>query len=477
VIPHRFIFVLIAGAALLLAGCSRQEKITTRSPEALRLYQQGVGLWEKFYYREAKESFLQAIAADSSFALAWGRLALVYMRVGDEKAADAAGKRAIELSQATTPREGMVVRLWLHWARSEGKAGLATSDTLVREYPDDKEVYLFRGFLFETAGDVKSAISAYRTAIEKDSTYAIAVMSLGYAYSYIGDQDQAIASMQRYIRLAPEAADPRASYGDLLLWVGRYDDALDQYRKSLEIKPDYWYAFQRIGEIYSTLGRLRDAREQILKAVAFLPRDRRSEADLMITDGRLEIARGHYEKALELLKSAGEADTSYQGWRYGAALAQIKLRRFDEAEKNLEQIHESLLRRNLDNSPGSVEYDLLHARLLAEQGSYADALASGEKALDHATRYNRGIIFSRIAEIYLKQGQYESALDACGEALSVNPNLPAGLLVLTKVYHTKGDKGMTVEIGGRLFALWKDADPDFQDLIELRRLLGRTPSV
>jgi len=474
---HRFLFLLFTGAALLVAGCSREEKITTRSPEALRFYQEGVGLWEKFYYREAKDSFSRAIASDSNFALAWGRLALVYMRVGDEKAAEAAGKRALDLSQATTPRERLLVRLWLHWARSEGKAGLATSDTLVRQYPDEKEVYLFRGFLFETVGDVKSAISAYRTAIEKDSTYAIAVMSLGYAYSYIGDQDQAIACMQRYIRLAPEAADPRASYGDLLLWVGRYDDALDQYRTSLEIKPDYWYAFQRIGEIYAMLGRLRDAREQILKAVTFLPRDRRSDADLMITDGRLEIARGHYEKALELLRKAEVADTSYQGWRYSAALAQIKLRRFADAERNLEYLYQTILRKNLDNSPTTVDYDLLRSRLLAEEGSYADALAAGEKALNRATRYNRGVIFSRIAEIYLKQGQYESALDACGEALSVNPNLPSGLLVLTKVYHAKGDKGMTVEIGGRLLALWKDADPDFQDLVELRRLLGRTPTV
>jgi hypothetical protein len=37
---------------------------------------------------------------------------------------------------------------------------------------------------------------------------------------------------------------------------------------------------------------------------------------------------------------------------------------------------------------------------------------------------------------------------------------------------------MTAEIGNRLRTLWKNADPDFQDLIELKHLLaGSRPPV
>ena len=49
---------------LLLMGCAQEPKLTTSSPEALRLYAEGVSLWEKFYYREAIDSFNAALARD-----------------------------------------------------------------------------------------------------------------------------------------------------------------------------------------------------------------------------------------------------------------------------------------------------------------------------------------------------------------------------------------------------------------------------
>ncbi|MBP1679616.1 MAG: hypothetical protein H6Q29_1527, partial [Bacteroidetes bacterium] len=80
-------------------------------------------------------------------------------------------------------------------------------------------------------------------------------------------------------------------------------------------------------------------------------------------------------------------------------------------------------------------------------------------------------VHREMAEVYLKQGQIEPALDACAEALSINTNAPQALLTLTKVYHAQGDLRMTREVGERLQNLWKDADPDFKDAAELKRLL------
>jgi len=49
-------------------------------------------------------------------------------------------------------------------------------------------------------------------------------------------------------------------------------------------------------------------------------------------------------------------------------------------------------------------------------------------------------------------------------------------MTLVKTYKADGDRQMTNEIGGRLYELWKNADKDFQPLIELKALVGRRPA-
>ncbi len=45
------------------------------------------------------------------------------------------------------------------------------------------------------------------------------------------------------------------------------------------------------------------------------------------------------------------------------------------------------------------------------------------------------------------------------------------LLTLARVYHATGDTDMSSEIGARLLRFWKDADPDYEPLHELKALL------
>jgi tetratricopeptide (TPR) repeat protein len=72
----------------------------------------------------------------------------------------------------------------------------------------------------------------------------------------------------------------------------------------------------------------------------------------------------------------------------------------------------------------------------------------------------------------LRESDFEDALDACEEALRVNPNNPDALLTLVKVYAAQGDRGMARAIGARLLDFWKDADAEFESLREVRTLLN-----
>jgi tetratricopeptide (TPR) repeat protein len=463
--------------ALTVGGCGSEVKWSTTSADALRHFEEGVAHWEKFYYAEAAESFKQAIAADSMFAVAWGRMGLLHMHTLDETAARREVTRALMLSSRATDRERLLVRLWYYRVMYENVRAAAVADSLIALCPKEAEAYLVRGQLYAEEKNIEAAVNMFERAVAADTGYALGVMSLGYAYSDLGEQDKAVGYMQRYIRMAPDAADPRASYADILLRAGRYDEALEQYRVSLARKPDYWYSVRQIGGVYALLGRLGDARKEFDRSLTMVPAGSATEALRLRLYAFLDVQRGAYEDAVRNARAAGAIDSSMLGGSFQLSYALAKLKRFEEAEECLRQALEELERKHQTDSPTMQGYHIMQARVYTEQGRYDEALRACKSALEYSSPQMRGAVYTQIARTYLKARQYEPALDAVEGALGVNPNAPEALLVLTKVYNELGDRRMVIEVGDRLRTLWKDADPDFLPLRELRRLPGyrRTP--
>ncbi len=462
-------------AALILLGCGERQKITTSSAEALAAYQRGVALYENFYYREALAAIDSAIAADSSFALAWVRRAMISFNTQDEGAARREIARAMELSGGVSRAEGMLIRMWRHRISYEQREAADVADSLIDRYPYMREAYLVRGQLYEWEKNEVAAIRMYERAVAMDSTYAQAVMSIGYAYSSLGDVGGAIAYMERYIRLLPHEADPRASYGDVLLRAGRYDEALEQYKASLVVRPTYWYSMQRIGDISSLLGRLKQSEAYYDSSLALRPAGRQIEVLRLVIWGRLDILRADYKAAAGKFRSALAIDSTSGDAAYRLVYAMVRLGDLEAAEDLREGIRVELMRRNLFESPSRAGYELMRSLVLRERGKFDEALAACDLALQYSVPLSRAYIFNERAEVHLRAKEYERALDACEEALALNPNSPDVLLTLVKVYHAKKDVKMTVEIGGRLLALWAGADPDFSPLRELQQIIGRTP--
>ncbi|MEW6511778.1 MAG: tetratricopeptide repeat protein [Bacteroidota bacterium] len=475
--PRRTVFLI--GCALLLGGgCGGEKRLSSDSPEALNAYREGLVAWERFYYPEAKRAFERATVLDSSFAMAWCRLAMVNAAARNLPAARSAMQQALRHSAGISRRERLFISMW-HKRLSYDNAGAAAAvDSLLKLYPDEKEGYLFRGNLAEELDkDYDTAVRYYQKAVDADTSYAQAVMSLGYAYSNLGDQQRAVEQMQRYIQLAPADADPRASYADLLVRAGRYDDALEQYRKSLELKPDYWYSIREIGRVYAILGRLRAAEEQYHRSLELLPESPQLEASHLVADGMLNVKRGKLEVAAEQFRKALAIDSVNGDAAYGLLSALTKTGQFGAAAQVADRIKEELQRRNLTHSPSMLGYHLMRARLLTAQGSLEEAKAACDSALQYSVPLTRAAVYRQMAEIFLARGDFEDALDACEEALTLNQNAPDVLLTLTRIYHRKGDAQMTVEIGSRLLALWSEADPDFVDRNEVLRILGKKPAV
>ena len=464
--------VLLAILGVMVGGCATPPQWSTASPDALRAYEEGVTHWERFYYAEAATSFKKAIAADTMFAVAWGRLALVHLNSADEVSARRESAHALALSSRTTEREQLLIRLWYYRIMYDNTHAAAAADSLIALYPKEPEAFLLRGQLYEQEKNLEASVRMYERSVAADTGFALGVMSLGYAYSNLGEQDKAVSYMQRYIRMAPDAADPRASYADILVRAGRYDDALEQYRASLSLKPDYWYSVRQIGGVYAVLGRLREAGREFERSLDMIPSGPSTNALRLRLEGYLDVQRGAYEEAVRKCKESIAIDSSVLGSAYNLTFALAKLKRFPEAEEYIRQSLAELQQKHLSDSPTMQGYHLMRARELTENRRFDEAEQACRSALEYSSPQMRGAVYGQLARTYFASGQYESALDAVEGALGVNPNAPDALMVLAKVYNEQGDRRMVIEVGQRLTELWKNADPDFLPLVELCRLLS-----
>jgi tetratricopeptide (TPR) repeat protein len=458
---------------LLLCSCNDERKLTTSSREALAAYTEGVELLDKFYYAEAKSALERAIALDSTFAMASARLAILYQRSGNDAAASREIAEAVRKSAHATQREQLFIRMFNHDIHFRNTLAAAVADSLIMLYPKEAEVYVLRGKYYELSKRYDQALALYEKAMTMDTSYAPAVMSLGYAYSAQGQVEKAIEAMERYIRLAPDAADPRASFADILMRFGRYDEAFEQYSKSLELKPDYWYSINRLGDIYALRGQLNQADKQYDLGMTKMVMNDQTRATHLATEGMLNLQRGKYDEALRLGEQSLALDSTNFRAFFVQTMACIKLKKFSDAKEMLETIRSEIARRNLSESQFMLEFLVLRARFFNAQGQFEEALAACDSAMEYGSELTRASVYQEIAEIKLQQGDTDGSLDALEEALRYNPNYPQALLTLTKVYKATGDRQMTNEIGNRLLTLWKNADSDFQPLVELNTLIGK----
>jgi tetratricopeptide (TPR) repeat protein len=464
--------LLCLSLLLLVSNCNRSPKLTTESPDALRAYQEGLDQFEKFYYREAKTSFEEALRKDSTFAMAWARMAMLEWAGMDEEGARRDIATALRFSLKASEREQLFIRAWSQLINYNLPGATATVDSLIARYPEEKEPYLLRGNLYEQSKNLEGAIHSYQQAVAVDTSYAPAVMSLGYAYSRTGELEKAAAQMQKYIRLAPDAADPHASYADILVYVGRYDEALKQYTKALELKPDYWYAIRERGRIYQIEGRLKEAEEEYHASLKLLPQNRQIEGTQEVLNGYVNLDRSTYEEARQQFIEALTIDSNNYDAARGLVYALGKLKRYGDAEEIVKGVWRELVRRNLTESPSMFSFYLMRARLLTDEGNLTRALANCDSAVGYSTSVTRSMVYRQMAEIYRLQKAYDPALDACEQALQVNPNYPDALLTLVRIYNDQGDRRMTREIGNRLMDFWAHADPDYRNRIELMKILG-----
>ena len=237
--------------------------------------------------------------------------------------------------------------------------------------PVDPRVYeaYARGRYFwnrRSKEDVQRALEEFKRAIDIDASFAPAYAGLADSYMAIGGYgfsagedawQQAIAAAEQALRLDPDLADGHASRGNIAWqYEWDWDRAGAEFRRALALNPGYANAHHWYGYYQLLIGRPREAEAEIAAALQLDP--------------------------LSPIINANVGFARYIGRDYDGALAHLQ--------------------KTLDMHP---QFRLTHSYMglvHVARGSYADAIAAFEKAIDAAgSPTDRAVL----AHAYARAGQ------------------------------------------------------------------------
>jgi FkbM family methyltransferase len=259
------------------------------------------------------------------------------------------------------------------------------------------------GLEHHQSGDLQSAESAYRNALDSAPDHADAHYLLGSLLGESGRLDEALEHLRESARLDPSAAAARSDMGNVYRIQGRLDEAEAAYRDAVAIDAEFPNAHRNLGELLNFQGRVDDAIDCLARAASLMADDADSHfmlADSLSTRGRYQESCRSYRAGLSIAPQVAAAHNNMGASLRHLSRDQEALACFEEAlriDPSLGDAHSNLA--DMLWSGGSVEEAIEHFRAAAEvQGDSVHCrrslgrLLSAENRTDEALQCYREVL-------------------------------------------------------------------------------------
>lgn len=240
-------------------------EITTKSPRAHALFEQGLKKMELLHLEAGLAKWRKAVEADPHFAL--GHIFLAFF---SQNPAEQVAER--EKALATRQYAGAEEQLIIDWQVNAGQGhwipAIQAMNTALERYPRDKYLAWMAGWWLALAQNQSPrAIALFERVIKLDPRFPDAWNEVAYCYAKAGDFDKAFADIQRYTELVPNEANPQDSFAEVSRMAGRFDEAVKHYRMSLKIDPTFHVSQLGLGDTYALMGDQPRARAEYSLAI------------------------------------------------------------------------------------------------------------------------------------------------------------------------------------------------------------------
>jgi class 3 adenylate cyclase/tetratricopeptide (TPR) repeat protein len=468
--------------------------LTTSSIPALKAFLEGEALFRRGEVEPAKDLYQGAVEADSTFALAWNRLATTIGWTEPGPPVVEARLKALRYADRLPERERLLVEgeLFLNMGFSEGAERMREA---TRRYPDDAEAWFLLADIYyhlDTAlATLEEAERAALRAVELDPSFApYRFHPTEFAFMGPPDSAEAARRVADLLRASPEGTNARAGSVALELAFGdpaRREALLDSLPSTdLDLSnvwayffdPRFWEIWERLAIAHAADGGRRvphvlfwgnlTRRGQLADALSYLDQEGGPPGFLecgLVSATSLDVPIP--ENVLQehlVLRAADSTPSSRTGC--GGVYAIDRGRR-DDYRRSL-AIHRAEMERL------AAEGDTLEARFqrgivrsLEGYARWKDGDPSGAlPILQEAARwFPWDALVVWMGKIHLELGQPAEAARHFS-ALKSNPLADYHLGI---AYEAAGDLERAGDAYASLVEFWRGADPELQPIVERAR--------
>ena len=311
-------------------------RATTASLPALRAYLAGEVHWRRSEYARAIEDYVQAVEADSTFALAWLHLnwAISWCGCPSEISGGEARRRALRHIDRLPEREALLSRGVDDIVRGRPE-GFERLRKLTTKYPDDAMGwFIFGDEIYHRGGmwlyDASDALQAFERTIELDPTFAPAYDHAIAATMQNEPDSSRVAQLARtFTQLTPDPVEipfiPAIAFGDSAARIAGIA-ALDSISHTQGTEPFTMF----FGLLYFSHPRFLDVRAELLRLA-------RSQSPVRVAPHlvRTLLFRGQRSAALEAASSPVDVDVIlYLAHVSGFEIPTARLERALAAQEN-----------------------------------------------------------------------------------------------------------------------------------------------
>ncbi|HSK17595.1 MAG TPA: tetratricopeptide repeat protein [Longimicrobiales bacterium] len=464
------------------------EAVTTASLRALELYTQGTHAldMERDYDRGIR-LLQEAVAEDSTFAMAWRKLAVGYnnARAGRDRLAHAT-RMAYEHRDRLTERERYhTIALYHLNVGPDNTAAINAYRTLLDTYPDDHTALNNIALAYGRIRDQDRAAEYYHRAIAVDSFVPSSWTNLALTEYYRGNTAEARSLLDAASERFPDQRDNRAFAAGLAQAEGNYEEAERILRQLVDDSrdSDVWRARSTftLAGLTQMLGRLGEARRLYEESLAANRARGISQAGLwhegtlagldawVLQKPEAALRRLDGILASDLWRETPPATRGYlevaQG--YAATGQPAKARRLIAEWQDLPES---------DRGDGNWILPTALGWIAMAENRPADAVQRFREAADYGSCDFCGLATLasafRVAEmpdsaiLYYRRYIDATAMDRItDDAWELAPAYES----LAELYEAAGDLEAARNYAGLFIALWKDADPELQPRVRRKR--------
>jgi serine/threonine protein kinase/Tfp pilus assembly protein PilF len=418
---------------------------TSKSVDAVRAYNEGLGLMRQGDNLEAQKRFESATQADPEFALAFSRLGQTYSSLGYDNEAERYSQRAVALSSQLPAAERYLIEAIDARVTGQTDKAIGLYSNLAKAAPGDSDLQFTLANLYESNNDFDQATQHYAKVLEQDPKSVAALLATGRVLIKSGKPQDSLDSLNQAYSLAVRL-DNQEQKAAILQAIGvayrlmdKPQDALKNYQDSIAIKREIGdkrgiaVSLNESAQVQTTMGQLATAEASYKEALQIRRDigDKRGVGDTLMDMGNLYGVRGKHDEALALYKEALQIERDRGDELSQAAClnaignAYFYEGRYDDA---LTYFQQALQLREKLKTPDTIAETVRNIAVVnTKLGQYSEALTQYLKALDlhRSIDDTRGTATDAydMGTVFQYQGRYGAALKAREDALKSFRNL------------------------------------------------------